>query len=355
MTIENPYKAEIASLLKDLSLASDGDTLTLEPLPSRRYAACVRLKSGGAFFVKKGGDLKETGEIWLRHCLDGNLINPSKLYFKPQIHCLSNAWYISDFIKYKTSFQQDFDAELFAPLAPKLAKALSDFHSISQDIRNSIKTTLGSGVYAQQHVTPIGPLTLQEYAESPGLDRDLFIKTYQQSHQGLKRLMQELKLISPVHGDLHGRNILIEHAAPDKFHIVDWDRAGLGDPAWDLGMIFAALIQRWIRHADTSIASLPHLFAAAQPVWDDFSTWFADFLRTYWQEANALVEHTATTEKVALVAGHALLQRCHNILWIRGQFSQRDILTLSFAGKLLQQPVLAVSTLVPSLTEVARV
>ena len=44
-------------------------------------------------------------------------------------------------------------------------------------------------------------------------------------------LARTLRSEVPVHGDLVPANVL---AAPDGFVLIDWDYAGMGDPAWDI-------------------------------------------------------------------------------------------------------------------------
>lgn len=354
MTTENRHTEQLLSLLKSIGLATDNDMLTLVPLPSRGFAARGCLRSGASYFVKMASNPKEVGETWLANCLQSNLIAPSRLAFRPKTHFQNAQWLITDFVDNTQSFKQSLDAVSSFPLASPLGHGLASLHSIGAGALEAINCQFGPGAAPHQQINPMGPLSPQQYADSPGLDRDLFIRTCQQSRDGHIQLIEKLKLICPVHGDLHGGNLLVDTANPTQFYIVDWDRAGLGDPAWDLGTLFAAVVQRWISHADTSLTSLPALLGAAQPIWDGLVHWFTEFLLAYWRSVSPQIRKTAIIEKIILVAGHALLQRSRNILSTRGQFSPREILTLSLAGKFLQQPELTVLALVPTLKEIPK-
>lgn len=51
-----------------------------------------------------------------------------------------------------------------------------------------------------------------------------------------------------VHGDLRWENVFIsgDGLVAPEVRIVDWEHAGLGDPAWDLGCFVASAIASWI-------------------------------------------------------------------------------------------------------------
>ena len=47
-----------------------------------------------------------------------------------------------------------------------------------------------------------------------------------------------------VHGDLRAENVLL--GSGDGVWIVDWELSGIGDPAWDVGSVFASFLMSWI-------------------------------------------------------------------------------------------------------------
>ncbi len=62
-----------------------------------------------------------------------------------------------------------------------------------------------------------------------------------------------------IHGDLRWDNAIASRAEASTVMLVDWEHAGIGDPAWDLAMCFSDYVAAWIaasREASDSEVSI---------------------------------------------------------------------------------------------------
>jgi Ser/Thr protein kinase RdoA (MazF antagonist) len=57
----------------------------------------------------------------------------------------------------------------------------------------------------------------------------------------LSYLQQSWRRSALLHGDLRWSNILLDPAV-DRLYLVDWELAGAGDPAWDIGAVISDLL-----------------------------------------------------------------------------------------------------------------
>jgi len=59
-----------------------------------------------------------------------------------------------------------------------------------------------------------------------------------------------------IHGDIRGLNCLVfghsANARMTKLRLVDWELAGMGDPCWDVGCVFADYLSSWVLLAGLS-------------------------------------------------------------------------------------------------------
>lgn len=68
----------------------------------------------------------------------------------------------------------------------------------------------------------------------------------------LERLRTEWAASSMVHGDLRFANCLLSRRGRRfQLKVVDWELTGFGDPAWDIGCVFATSLFRWLTSMST--------------------------------------------------------------------------------------------------------
>jgi aminoglycoside phosphotransferase (APT) family kinase protein len=56
-----------------------------------------------------------------------------------------------------------------------------------------------------------------------------------------------LEATAPIHGDVRWENAVVSEAEPGEIVLIDWEDAGLGAPAWDVGCMFASFTGYTIR------------------------------------------------------------------------------------------------------------
>lgn len=345
MTTKKQLSEEITAFLTSAGLVSGIDQCSVAFLPARQPVVHVATDDGGSLFAKKISVERSMGDAWL----DRNSVGPSASTFcnRPETLLNSSGWLVCTFVKNVASFKTAPDELLTYEFAKALGWALGAFHGDSSEQYKKNGSIAECANDPHRHVGPILPLTPRAYADMPGLDRDLFIRTSQACRAGVQELASQLKLVCAVHGDLQGGNLLITRTDPVGFLIIDWEFAGIGDPVWDLGHLFASLLRRWVTNVDSSSPSLDSALAASTNEWKNLSNWWSHMLAAY-NAASVKWGLPATDMKqLSRVAGHAILQRSKNILYTRGQYTGRDVLLLSLARQLISQPERSMHVLAP--------
>jgi len=94
-----------------------------------------------------------------------------------------------------------------------------------------------------------------------------------------------------VHGDLKWENLLPARGRPQpSLVIVDWEAAHIGDPAWDVGGIFASWLVAWLFREPGALQQSESALAALRRAWDP--------LRAFWRNYRAARELDADTAEV---------------------------------------------------------
>jgi len=74
----------------------------------------------------------------------------------------------------------------------------------------------------------------------------------------LDELHQSWKTVALIHGDFKWENCLVSAPAKNKtLKIIDWELGGLGDPAWDVGSVFATYLSYWLAFVPVTTATEP--------------------------------------------------------------------------------------------------
>lgn len=347
---ENDHKKklseEITAFLVTEGLVSGNNQCSVALLPARHPVVHVVTNEGASIFAKKLSGDYSVGDAWL----DRNSVGSSASTFcnRPKTLLNRNGWLICDFVENVASFKNAPDELLTRDFGEALGRALGGFHGDSAEQYKENGGMTAGADDPQRHICTMLPLTPRAYADTPGLDRDIFIRTSQVCRVGLEELARQLKLICAVHGDLQGGNLMITQKGPAAFHIVDWEFAGIGDPVWDLGHLFASLLRRWVAKVDSSPSSLDSALGASTGEWKYLSSWWSHMQTAYSAASEKRGLPAINMTQVSRVAGHAILQRSKNILYTRGQYTGRDVLLLSVAQQLISQPDRTMHLLVPN-------
>ncbi|WP_017595612.1 phosphotransferase family protein [Nocardiopsis potens] len=94
-------------------------------------------------------------------------------------------------------------------------------------------------------------LTPDEYAHGCGLDFDHYAASLQEVEPELLELRSTWRARTLVHFDLSPDNVLLDAtgAAEHPVTLIDWEMAGLGDPAYDLGHVLGHMVSGHLRDA----------------------------------------------------------------------------------------------------------
>jgi hypothetical protein len=154
-----------------------------------------------------------------------------------------------------------------------------------------------------------------------------------------------------IHNDLRWENILIPGSCRRQpgtaFKIVDWDVAGWGDPAWDVGTVFGAYLALWLSSIPFTGQEIPsklveharYPLAAMQPAMRAF--WASYAGRSAIGEAQA----TKFLDRATCYAAARLVQLTFERLQYADRLSPSAMLTLQVSLNMLQQSSLAASAL----------
>ena len=174
----------------------------------------------------------------------------------------------------------------------------------------------------------VGPLQLQ------------LIRLIQQQRDivdRIRELRRQWRCSAFTHGDVRWTNVLI--VEPDEVRLIDWEAAGIGDPAWDVACAF----EGWLSHGLESLELPPDSGPA------EASVAFAKLLpavqqqtRAFWQAYASETEATPQIRRTFLdrataYTGARLLQSAHEWSAGRPTFTPFILLTVQLAVNLLRQ------------------
>ena len=157
----------------------------------------------------------------------------------------------TDLIEYYRSLS---DFSLAIPTA--IGHNLALVHQLSfnrRDYQHQIQSTIGtSELNAQKVASSLVRIDSMVFGMMP-LECLRFFKLYQQSSNlsaAIEALAQNSHACCLVHNDLKLNNILIHKSWVDTeeriVRLIDWEKAGWGDPAGDVGMLIASYLILWL-------------------------------------------------------------------------------------------------------------
>jgi aminoglycoside phosphotransferase (APT) family kinase protein len=163
-----------------------------------------------------------------------------------------------------------------------------------------------------------GALRLFSHVQRDLLATQRLAWLFEQERQSVQRL---------VHGDLRHANVLVSRGRP---MLLDWEFAGLGDPARDLGMLIADDLAAWLVPGHS-----PRRLRAAE-----FRAHARATLRGYVAEARRLRLETgaAFPERIIGWTAEALLRRVHTVAQHEARFGDAEDYLVGVACALLQDP-----------------
>ena len=164
-----------------------------------------------------------------------------------------------------------------------------------------------------------------------------------------------------IHNDLKLNNILLHPERlrssstasadsaelPDLIRLIDWEQAGWGDPAFDLGSVMASYLQLWLGSLIVSqdMAIEESLKLAMTPL-ELLQPSLQALVKAYFDEFPEILAQRPDFLTLTLkLAGIVLILQIQSVLLHQKKFGNNQICTLQVAKSLLCQPELAIPTL----------
>lgn len=249
--------------------------------------------------------------------------------------------------------QQDFSPEI----ASSLGHRLGEIHSLTfdrLDHQQAVLSSIGhSPLLAQQFAQQTERLHSAIFSNTP-MDCLRFYKLYQQYPslaEAVRELAAENQARCLVHNDLKLNNILIHHqwanTAEAALRPIDWETAGWGDPASDLGSLLGSYLGLWLDGlvVGAGLSMTDSLQLATLPLESLQPSLFA-LVDSYFQVfPQILVAQPRYLEKVLQHTGLALIGQIEVTIEYDRTFGNQSIITLQVAKQLLCTPLAFVQTM----------
>ncbi len=257
--------------------------------------------------------------------------------------------YLQDYVDLSDFYQND---RFSVSVAAELGRVLAQIHrsTLNQEPYKALLTELNQGETVS-HVPQvlygferIGVSVFQRVRQ----DSLEFYRMYQR-FESLGTAIAQLKADwSPcclVHQDLRFPNILV-HPESNAIRIIDWEKFGWGDPAFDVGTAIAHYLMLWLRslviHKGLDLASTLRLasvpIAQLQPSLMALQTAYLE------QFPEILSINSSFLVRSLQYAGAVLIETIQIKLEYHDAFNNRDICKMQVAKTLLCQPEQAMQT-----------
>jgi hypothetical protein len=143
---------------------------------------------------------------------------------------------------------------------------------------------------------------------------------------------------SLIHNDLRWENCLLSRGR--KLKLIDWELAGLGDPAWDVGTIFSNFLARWIFSMTFDRGASPGLRRTAhQPLAPMHAA-----MRRFWRAYTESGADVSLVRATRFAAGR-LIQTAFELQRLATEVTGNVVCLLQVSENMMRDPEEAASTL----------
>ena len=250
----------------------------------RNHVFKVVRKSGDSYLIKQGvgagriRTLRREVELYRLLARD-----PDFRQYLPKLHAYDrqNHTLIFEMMVRFTDMNRFHESQKRAPAftGSTLGTALADLHSIRLGLTRKADLSGSPPSILTLHLPGVRTL---EFSNDSRIE---LIKIVQRFGFGeyFDKLRRACHSTTLVHGDLRWDNCLVPTSArlrsQAKLKIVDWEFGGLGDPAWDIGSVFANYLSFWLsfipltgesqpdQHIDFADVSLEQLQPGIRSFW----------------------------------------------------------------------------------------
>jgi 5-methylthioribose kinase len=368
----------VADYLSELGFASHGGAVQpqVKQILAKNFNLLLNWPEGHHLLVKQESydrNGKIVGEFlrewrireFLRHFPDLRDFNqwiPEILHFDPESLILIST-YLVDYQDLMAFYLRE---KIFPELiASTLGVILANIHRQTldrQDYRDffqqkSVNTGLPDQVTSLIH--GLERVTPEVFAEVPteGLKFFALYQRYDSLGKAIAELSVAFEPCCLTHNDLKLNNILLaddwENGDSDpstsqkNIQIIDWERSGWGDPAFDLGLLIASYLQLWLQSliASNTIAIEESLRLAITPL-EILQPSLSTLMIAYLEHFPKILERRPDfLRRVMQFSGLALIQSIQAMIQHQKSFGNTGICMLQVAKTLLCRPEDSVSTI----------
>lgn len=244
------------------------------------------------------------------------------------------------------------------------SKNLREYHESARRISHSLAETLGRAVAAihGSHLATRSPdvlerdpphglslhrpdLAIFRHASQGCLDVLAILHQSPSVIRALDELKESWSADAFIHSDLRWDNCIVHppqaRGGRARVQIVDWELARVGDPAWDIGTIFAEHLSAWIQSAPLSEKTPPESFLKfAQHPLERMQPAICGFWNAYSlqrPEANTETRHAFFLRAVRF-AGARLVQTAFEAVQSASTATPSAVLLLQLCENILSRP-----------------
>jgi aminoglycoside phosphotransferase (APT) family kinase protein len=261
--VTNHARQVIQALIEVGSIAPDRVAAGLRVIgfSQREHVWIVRTADGPSFVVKQASDPAGQRRLAREAAVYEQLRGIERCHgpFLPGLkrHDADRGLLILDYVDGKSlaEISATADHNATAP-ATGLGRTLAHIHQAGIDLRDP-----GLFVASPPWVLNIHRPTLDWYARSSeaSLRMRAIIQQDPALGDALDKLRAEWTASALIHADLKLEHVIVSRKSGRRLGlaIVDWEMAQLGDPAWDIGTIFAGYLLRWLRSIPLGAGLIP--------------------------------------------------------------------------------------------------
>jgi Phosphotransferase enzyme family len=352
----------VLTYLQQLGMLSiDPETVTLQQLSSKNFNILVTAPHLQPLLVKQeriDGKGEQVGELYKEWQLQQLIhqtptLRPLSSFLPAVVHCdQQRGIVVNRFWLPYTDCQDYYDQQRVYPpaVATELGRCLGLVHKSSfEQGQELIEAMMGiSPLLAKTTATALGRLHTGIFTVTP-IDCLRFYKLYQQYPslgEAVEELAEDSMACCLTHNDLNLNNILLHNLESPphgeaRVRIIDWERAGWGDPAVDLGMCISSYLQLWLENliVGSELSINESLQLALVPLNNLQPTMFAlvsSYLQTFPQ---ILAKQPHYLRRVLQYTGLCLIRRIEAIIENDRVFNNQGIAILQVAKQLLCHPL----------------
>ncbi len=182
------------------------------------------------------------------------------------------------------------------------------------------------------------PLERLRRISSANLQMTRMIQESRPLCRGFSELAASWTTSALIHNDLRWENCLLSRRR--KLELIDWELAGRGDPAWDVGTIFSNFLARWLFSMTFDRGASPGLRRTAH---EPLAPMHAA-IRRFWRAYTASGGHVSLI-RATRFAGVRLIQTAFERQRLDTEITGNAVCLLQVSENMMRRPGSAASTL----------